>query len=323
MAPLTRRMTLGAPMLLAAGTGRAQGRYPDRPVRLVVPYAAGTAADVLTRQVAQPLSELLGQPVVVDNRAGAGGIVGAEHVARATPDGYTILSTGNTTQAINVSLYRSLPYDPLRDFTPVARVATQPMILVVNATVPARDLRELVALARTRPGAMNYASTGAGTPAHLGGELLRSLAAIDIVHVPYNGGQVFTDLIAGTTAMMFSPYPLLKGFVEKGQLRAIAICAPERATWLPGVPTTAEQGMPGLLMAAWYGAYGPARLPTPILQTLTEVYRQTLSRQTIIDAFRQSGTEPFYAPPEELGQFTTTEIERYRPIIEASGARVG
>jgi tripartite-type tricarboxylate transporter receptor subunit TctC len=326
---LTRRIGLSAfagGLVLAMrpqGGVRAQERFPDRPPRIVVPYAAGTATDLFARQLAAPMGDLLGQRPVVDNRLGAGGIVGAEHVARSAPDGYTLLLAGSQTHAINVTLYQRLPYDPMRDFAAVARLATQPMVLVVNPAVPARTVPELVALARARPGQLNYASSGIGTSAHLCGATLRSQAGIDVVHVPYtNSGQLFSDLLGGATSFMFYPYQPLKPHVEAGKLRVLASTGATRPAWLREAPTMAESGLPDFVISVWFAAYAPAGTPGDRVAALSDAFRGALEKPEILAALGAAGTEAFYAPPEETAAFTASEIERYRRIVRDSGARV-
>jgi tripartite-type tricarboxylate transporter receptor subunit TctC len=318
--------------LLGAATGLASGRiaaaqgdeaWPNRPIRLVVPYGAGTATDLLARQFAPKIGGLLGQRMVVENRAGAGGIVGAEAVARAAPDGYTLGFAGSQTHAINVSLYRTLPYDPLRDFSPIARLANQPMVLVVHPDLPARTVTALVALAKARPGTLHFASTGNGTSAHLSGEALRTAAAIDIVHVPYStGAQVFTELLAGRTQVMFYPYLPLKPHIDGGRLIPIATTGETRPPWLAQLPTMIESGYPDFVVIPWMAMFGPAGLPAPIITTLTDACRRALADAELRAALAATGTEPFFADAAGLDAFTRAEIERYRRVIAASGARV-
>lgn len=326
---LTRRRagTACLAVLAAASSrvprARAQGRYPDRPVKLVVPYAAGTATDLAARQLAGALGDVLGHRPVIENRGGAGGIVGAEAVARSAPDGYTLLFAGSQTHAINLSLYRSLPYDPVADFTPVARLASQPMVLVVPASLPVRNVQELVALARARPGQLNYASSGIGTTAHLSGSALSKQANIDITHVPYSsGGQLFAELLAGQTSMMFYPWQPLKPHVESGRLRVIATAGPSRPAWLPDVPTMQEQGFPEFVMTSWFGIFGPAGVPADRVEIFADAVRRSLETPEIIAGFAAAGTDPFFAGPADFVPFIAAEIERYRKVVADSGARV-
>ncbi|HWX47117.1 MAG TPA: tripartite tricarboxylate transporter substrate binding protein [Roseomonas sp.] len=323
---LTRRAALAA---LAAGLpliarrAHAQDHYPDHPPRLVVPYAAGTATDLIARQLAGSIGNVLGQQPIIDNRAGAGGIVGTESVARSAPDGYTLLFAGSQTHAINVSLYQNLPYDPVKDFAPVARVASQPLVLVVNADLPVHSVADLVALAKARPGKLNYASSGIGTSAHLCGSTFRKRAGIDIVHVPYaSGGQLFSDLLRGATSMMFYPYQPLKPHVEAGRLRVLASTGATRPAWLPDSPTMVEAGFADFVLSAWFGVFAPASTPAPRIEAVAEAVRRAVDSPEIRAAFAVSGTEPFYAPPDAFADFIAAEIKRYRTIVADSGAKV-
>jgi tripartite-type tricarboxylate transporter receptor subunit TctC len=320
-----RAAILAAPLGLGlARSASAQGEaYPNRPVRLIVPYGAGTATDLLARQCAPKIGDALGQRLVVENRAGAGGIVGAETVARAAPDGYTLGFAGSQTHAINVSLYRTLPYDPLRDFTPIARLANQPMVLVVHPDLPARNVAALVALAKARPGTLNFASTGNGTSAHLSGEALRTAAGIDIVHVPYStGAQVFTELLAGRTQFMFYPYLPLKPHIDTGRVIPIATTGETRPAWLSQVPTMIESGFPDFIVVPWMAIFGPPGLPAPIAGVVTQACRRSVDDAELRATLASTGTEAYYADAAQLGAFTRAEIERYRRVIAASGARV-
>jgi len=324
---LSRRATLGAllatPSLAMAVRAQQAEPYPSRPIRLVVPYAPGTATDLLARTLTPRYSELLGQRMVVENRAGAGGIVGAEAVAHAAPDGYTLGFAGSQTHAINVGLYRSLPYNPQTDFTPIARIAAQPMVLVVNPELPVHSVAELIALAKTRPGQLNFASTGSGTSAHLSGEALRSQAQIDIVHVPYaSSGQVFTELLAGRTQLMFYPYQPLKPHIDAGRLRALATTGETRPAWLPDLPTMIESGYPSFVVIPWFALFGPAGTPQAAVDKLSSATERVLADPDLRAALAATGTEPWFAGPQALADFTAAEIARYRQVIAASGARV-
>jgi len=316
---VTTSLTLGARARLAC----AQARYPDRPPRLVVPYGAGTATDLIARQLAGALGDALGQGPVVDNRAGAGGIVGAEAVAHSAPDGYTLLFAGSQTHAININLYRRLPYHPVTDFTPIARVATQPMILVVNPALGVNSVAELVALAKARPGQLNYASSGIGTSAHLCGSSLATRAGIDVAHVPYSsGGQLFTDLLNGATSFMFYPYQPLKPHIEAGKLRVLASAGASRPAWLPNEPTMIEAGFPDFIITVWFGMFGPAGMPADRTRTVSDAVRRAVESPEIKAAFAVSGNAAAHLPPAEFAPFIASEIDRYRKIVADSGAKV-
>ncbi len=325
---LTRRRGLAAlagsvPVGLLAASAHAQERFPDHPPRLVVPYAAGTATDLAARQLANVLGDFLGHRPVIDNRGGAGGIIGTELVARSPGDGYTLLFAGSQTHAINVSLYRQLPYNPIADFTPIARLATQPMVLVVPSQLPVRSVAELVVLAKSRPGQINYASSGIGTTAHLSGSTLRSHAGIDITHVPYGSGALlFTGLINGETSLMFYPWQPLKPHVEAGKLRVIATAGETRLPWLPDAPTMIESGFPDFVATSWFGIFGPAGVPEDRVNILAEAIRRTLEHPEIVAGFAAAGTQITYMPPDPFRGFLASEIERYRKVVADSGAKV-
>jgi tripartite-type tricarboxylate transporter receptor subunit TctC len=318
-----KRRSLGMAMAAAALARPALAQaFPTRPISLVVPYGPGTATDLLARQLSERASDILGQRIVVDNRAGAGGMIGSEFVARARPDGYTLIFAANQTHATNVSLYRSIRYDPVRDFTPVARMASQPQVLVVNPRVPARTAQELVAHAKANPGRLNFGSTGIGTGAHLGGELLRSAAGIDIVHVPYNNAQVIADLLTGTVSLMFYPYLPLKPHIDSGGVIALATCGAERAPWLPAVPTMIESGFADFIVTSWFAIYGPAGLPPDVVRPVSAAFARVLGDGDLRASLAQTGTLAQYLPPEELAAFTVAEIARARGIVERSGVRL-
>ncbi len=328
--PTSRRAALhallGSAVFGAAigGPGAARAEtYPNKPVRVIVPYGPGTATDLLARQLLPKIGEPLGQRMVVENRAGAGGIVGAEAIARSTPDGYTLGFAGSQTHAINVTLYRNLPYNPVTDFSPVARLAAQPMVLVVHPDLPVRSVRALVELAKARPGTLHFASTGNGTSAHLSGEALRTEAGIDIVHVPYSsGGQVFAELLAGRTQFMFYPYLPLKPHIDSGKLIPIATTGETRPAWLAQIPTMIESGFPDFVVIPWMALFGPAGMPAPIVATLVEACRHALNDAELRATLAATGTEPYFADAAQLDAFTRSEIERYRRVITASGAQV-
>lgn len=296
--------------------------YPEKPIKMIVPYAAGTTTDLLARQLGEKAGKLLGQPIVIENRAGASGVIGTQAVARAAPDGYTLEFAANQTHATNAVLIRNLAYDPIKDFTPVARIASQSQVLVVHPSLKVKTVAELVALAKAKPGTLNFASTGNGTGAHLAGEYFKFAAGVDIVHVPYNGSQVFADLLAGNTSMMFYPYAPLKPFVEAGQLVPLATSGTKRATWLPNLPTLIESGYPEFVFASWFAIYGPAGLPADIVNKVSAAYRQVLEMPDVRGTLAAGGTEPQYGGPSDLAAFTVSEIERVRRIVANANLRI-
>jgi tripartite-type tricarboxylate transporter receptor subunit TctC len=316
------RLWLALAALLFASAAQAE-TYPSHPIRLVVPYPPGTSTDLLARQVMPKAAARLGQPIVIDNRGGAGGIIGAELVAKAPPDGYTLVFATSQTHAINISLYPKLPYDPQAQFAPVARVGSQPLVLVVPPSLGVDTPAALVALAKRRPGQLNYASTGSGTSAHLAGELLKSGTGIDIAHVPYkSASQAIGDLLAGQVSMMLYPYAPLEGQITAHGLRALATTGAQRAAFLPDVPTMAEAGFPTVVLSAWYAVYAPAGTPPAIVATLNAATVAAIAEPDVRTAMLATGTEPGPSTQDELGAFTTAEIARYRELIRRSGATV-
>ncbi|MBR0641594.1 Bug family tripartite tricarboxylate transporter substrate binding protein [Plastoroseomonas hellenica] len=301
---------------------RAQ-TYPARPIILVVAYGPGTGTDLLARQLGERMGTVLGQRLVVENRPGASGMIGTEFAARSRPDGYTLLFGNNQTLAVNVSLYRDIRYDPIRDFTPIARLASQDAVLVVNPRIPARSVAELVAYARANPDRLNFGSPGAGASAHLAGETFKAAAGIHMVHVPYNNAQLFADLLSGAISLSFYPYLSLKPHIASGALIPLATTGVTRSPWLPDLPTMIECGYPTIIFTSWFGLYGPAGLPGEITTTLSAAAQRTLEDPEVRRALSDSATRVEYGGPEELARFTASEIERYRPIIAQSGAAPG
>lgn len=298
--------------------------YPAKPIRLIVPFAAGGPMDIMSRAIGEKLTTNLGQQVVVDNRGGAGGGIGTEIAAHAAPDGYTLLTGHIGTHAINVSLYTRLGYDPVRDFAPITLIATLPLALVVNASVPTRSVRELIALAQARPGQINFASAGSGGPTHMAGEMFKSLAHIDIVHVPYKGNAAaLTDLIAGRVQMMFSNLLTSMPHVKAGKLRAIAISSAQRSPQAPDLPTVAESGVPGYDLTPWYGLFAPAGTPRGIVTRLNREAGRILNAPEMKSRFAAQGIDLVTSTPEEFGTLIRTEIPKWRKVVKDSGASVG
>ena len=303
-----------------ASTGSGQA-YPNKAIRVVVAFAPGGIADFAARSVSQKLSETLGVPVVVENRAGAGGITGAEVVARAAPDGYTLLVT-SISHTINPSVRKNLPFDAVRDFAPVTMIADAPNFLVVHPSLPAGSVKELVALARARPGQITYASSGAGTSTHLSGELFKSLARIDIVHVPYKGGgPAVIDLIGGHVLMMFSTLPSVLQQVRGGKLRGLAVTGSRRFPAAPEFPTMIEAGIPGFEVSGWSGMFAPAGTPREAVGRLAGETAKILRAPELKERFFVQGAEPVGNSPEEFAAFVISEIAKWRKVVEASGMR--
>jgi tripartite-type tricarboxylate transporter receptor subunit TctC len=297
--------------------------YPNRPVRWIVPFAPAGPTDLMSRAVAEKLSQRLGQQFVVDNRAGAGGNIGAEVVAKAAPDGYTLMIGHVGTHAINVTLYPRIAFDPVRDFTPITLIATLPLALVVHPSVPAKDAKELIAHAKARPGQLNFASAGNGGPTHLTGELLKSSAGIDIVHVPYKGNAAaLLDLVAGRVQMMFSNMLTAMPHVRAGKLRAIGISSAKRSPQAPELPTIAESGVPGFAAVPWYGVLGPPGLPRPIVSKLNTEIARALAQPDMHERFVAQGVDLQSSTPEQFAALIKSEVIKWRKVVRDAGAKV-
>jgi tripartite-type tricarboxylate transporter receptor subunit TctC len=289
----------------------------------VVPFAAGGATDVLARLVGERLTASLGQQVVVDNRPGAGGNIGSDIVARAEPDGYTILMGAVGTHAINPSLYPKMPYDPVKDFAPVTLVASVPNVLVVNPEVPAKSVQELIDLAKAKPGELNFASSGNGTSIHLSGELFKAMTGTDIVHVPYKGsGPAVTDLLGGQVQMMFDNMPSSLPHVKAGKLRALGVTSAKRSPALPEVSTIAEAGVPGYDATSWFGILAPAGTPEPVVTRLQGAIVQALGEPEMRQRMADLGAEPVGDTPAEFGQFITAELAKWAKVVNDAGVKL-
>lgn len=302
----------------------AQSAYPSRPVRLVAPFAPGGVVDTVSRVVAQKLSESLGQPVIVDNKPGAGGNIGAEFVSKSAPDGYTLLMGSIGTHAINVSLYPNLPYDAVRDFLPVSLATTNTNLVVVNPSFPVASIAELIAYAKANPGKLNYGTAGAGSSQHLAGELFKTMAGIDLVHVPYKGaGPAIIDLLAGQIPLMFVDTSTSLPHVRAGRLRALAVTSAKRDPQLPNVPTVAESGLPGFEVNAWFGVFVPAGTPREIVNRLNADIVRGLAAPEVRERLLALGVEPVTSTPEQFAAFVKSEIAKWGRVVRQSGARAG
>ncbi len=308
--------------LITVAGATAQSSYPDKPVRIVVGFAPGAAVDISARLVGQKLSDAWGKPVLVENIAGAGGTIAVDRVAKSKPDGYTLVMAGSPAIAINPSLYGNLPYDPVRDFAPVTQVCFAPNILAVHNAVPARSVRELVTLARSQPGKLTFASAGTGTSQHIAGELFKSMAGIDIQHVPYKGTTTFMpDLIAGRVAMTFGNISVVLPAVREGKLRALAVTSAKRSTVVPDLPTMAESGFPGFDATVWFGILAPARTPAAIVSKLHLDALKALALPDLRNKFADLGMELIGNSPEEFSIVIKSEIQKWAKIIKESGAK--
>jgi tripartite-type tricarboxylate transporter receptor subunit TctC len=296
--------------------------YPSKPIRYIVPFPAGGGQDLVVRALAPRMSEALGQTVIVDNRPGAATMVGAELAAKSPPDGYTVFNGSNTTLAINPNLYSKVPYDPIKDFVAVTQIASLPNLLVVHPSLPVRTVKELAALARNRPGQLNYGSSGTGTPAQLAGVMFGDEAHAKLVHVPYRGSsQALTALISGETQMMFGSMTSTLPFVKSGRLRAIAVTGAKRSLAAPDVPTVAEAAFPGFEAVTWYGLFVPAGTPAVIITKLNAEVVKILRAPDFRDWLVAQGADPVGSTPDELAAFVKTELVKYAKIVKDSGMR--
>lgn len=320
-----RRALLASAGLVAArpGLALAQADYPSRPIRLVVPFPPGGSTDIAARVVGEQLALALNQSVVIENRAGAGGSVGADAVARAPADGYTLIMGVTGSHAINISLNRNLRYHPLRDFEPITQVGTLPNILVAHPSVGANTLQELIGLARREPTKLTYASLGNGTAAHLTFEMLKSLAGVQILHVPYGGsGPAITAMLAGDVHLMIDGLPSSLPHVRAGKMRPLAVTSVARSPTLPDVPTIAESGFPGFSADAWNGLFAPKGTPRPIVDRLHAETARILQMPAVRERFAAVGLEPIGSSPAEYQKFVQAEIDKWERFVKASGAKV-
>ena len=306
-------------LVLLSGLGHA---FPDKPVRFVVGFTPGGPSDILARAVGQKLGERWSQQVVVENRPGAGGNLAAEVVAKSAPDGYTWLLGNNSILATNHALYKKLAYDPLKDFAPVALIAVQPNILVVHPEVPAKSLQDLIELAKKSPGKLNYASSGAGAAAHLAGELFKSMAGVDIVHVPYKGAQpALTDLIAGHAQLMFATSASVIPYMKAGRLRALAVTTAQRSPSVPELPTVAEAGLPGFEATTWHGVVVPAATPAAVVQQLNRDINAVLKEKDLSERLAGLGAEVLTGTPHDFADYIAREIPKWTKVVRDSGAK--
>ncbi|MGV3492716.1 MAG: Bug family tripartite tricarboxylate transporter substrate binding protein [Ramlibacter sp.] len=316
--PATRRAVLLAAATLFAATplmAQAAGDYPSRPIRLVVPFAPGGGTDIIARAVSEKLSTKLGQPIVVINTPGAGGTIGGNSVAKAEPDGYTLL-LWHVGMISSAHTNKPLPYDPLKDFTPIGQVATAANLVAVNPQVPARTLKELVALAKAKPGALNYGSSGIGGADHLAGELLSQVAGIQTVHVPYKGGGLSTvAVVSGEVQYVTGSASQVMSMVKAGKLRPLAVMQKQRISSLPDVPGAAEAGFPELDYKTWFALWGPARLPADVVAKLSAGLKEVLAREDIRAQLDKGGVEPAYSTPQEFDAMFRAEHTRWNRLL--------
>ena len=317
---MLRNFLAAAAAALLATAAAAQG-YPTRPVKIVVPFAAGGPADVYARVLAQKLEGVMGQPFVVEDRPGGGSIVGTQAVQQAEPDGYTLLMMSNT-HTVNETLIPKKPFQLMRDFVPVAPVNYSDLVMVVHPSVPAKSLKEFIALAKSRPGELNYASSGPGTPYHMAGELFKAMAGVNIVHVPYKGSSgARTDTLGGQVQMMFDAITTMAPNVEAGKVRALGTSGKVRSKVLPNVPTISEAGVPGYEAVIWLGIMAPKGTPKPIVDKLNAEIRKVVSSPEIQAAWDKQGAVPMSMSPGEFDEFLRGDIEKWAKVVKISGAR--
>ena len=312
---------LGALLALPLAAPAADQAYPTRPIRIVVPFSPGGAADILARVVGQRKTESWGQQVIIDNRTGAGGIIGSDIVAKSGPDGQTLMLTSSA-HAINATLYTKLPYDTLKDFAPVAPVAAIANALIVNSNVPAKTVAELIQLARAKPGQIKFGSAGVGSTLHLAGELFKITAKVDMTHVPYKGNpQAIGDVLAGAIETSFPPVINVVPFRQDKRVRILAVCTPRRSAALPDVPTLAEAGLTGYSYESWWGVFASAKTPKPLVTKVNEEVKRILALPDVKDVLAKQGAEAMAMTPDEFNGFVKSETEKMGKLVKASGAK--
>jgi tripartite-type tricarboxylate transporter receptor subunit TctC len=308
--------------LAYTASARAQQAYPSKTIRFISPFAPGGGNDIISRAVAQKLAENVKQQVIVDNRPGANGIIGTELAARSAPDGYTVVLIPSG-HAVNASLHRKLPYDSIRDFTPITLVGSSPLILAVHPSLPVKGVKELVSLARARPGQLTYGSAGIGSSGHLGGALFEVLSGAKMVHVPYKGMSLaITDVISGQVSLVFGTSASVMQHARSGRMRALATTGAQRATALPDLPTVAEAGVPGYEAGLWYGFVGPARIPPDIVRRLNGELVAVLKAPEVRERLASQGVEATPTTPEEFGRLLVSDLERWAKVVQRAGIRL-
>ena len=308
--------------LTACGGAWAQS-YPAKPIRFIVPFPPGGSADILARAIGQKAGEGLGQSLVVENRPGAGTAIGAEALAKSPADGYAVMIGTVSSHAINPALNPKLTYDPVKDFTPISLVASIPFAMIVHPSVPAKSVRELISLAKSKPASLNYSSAGNGTSNHLAGELLKSMAGIDIVHIPYKGSApALNDLVAGQVSLMFDLVLTAAPHVKSGAVRGLAVTGAKRSSALPDLPTVAESGVPGYEVSAWFGIFAPAEVPQPVVQRLNAEFVKALQQPDLRQRLASQGAEPLTSTPDEFTAYLRSEIAKWAKVVKDSGMKV-
>jgi tripartite-type tricarboxylate transporter receptor subunit TctC len=313
--------SLAAVVLLCCGLSAWSQSYPARPVKIVVPYGVGGPADIYARFIAARMQDTLGQPVVVEDRPGAGSIVGTDYVAKSAPDGYTLLMMSNT-HTVNETLIPQKPFDLMRDFAPISGVNYSDLLLVIHPSVPANSVKEFIALAKSKPGAMNYASSGNGTPYHMAGELFKAMAGVDLVHIPHKGSDgARNSILGGQVQMMFDAVPTMAANARAGKVKALATSGAKRSPVTPDLPTVAEAGVPGYESGIWLGLMAPAGTPRPVLERLNAEVNRILGAADVKEAWAKQGAFPMGMSIEQFDKFLRDEIVKWAKAVKASGAR--
>ena len=306
-----------APSLTSAAEARSD--YPSRPIRLVVPFAAGGVSDITARVLVSRMNDGLGQRMVVDNRGGAGGMIGTDIVAKATPDGYTLVLASNGTHAVVPHLYKNVPYDPVKDFAPIGMISIAPQILAVNNDVAARSVKELIALAKTKPGLLSYGSSGTGSTGHISGEMLSAMAGVQLTHVPYKSASAaYPDVFSGRVSMLFDNALSMTPHIKAGRLRPLAVTTPTRASALPDIPTMAEAGLPGFSMPLWIALFAPAGTPPAIVARLNKELNRVLATAEVREQMAQQGADVLYGTPADLLAAVKSDLKRVGDIVKSA-----
>ncbi|OAD13952.1 LacI family transcriptional regulator [Achromobacter insolitus] len=312
---------LAAGMAASSAAGAAEA-YPSKPIRFVVPAAAGGPTEIVTRLLAERMTQSMGVSVIVEAKPGAGGNIGADAVAKSAPDGYTILMGTIGTNAINQTLYKSMPFQPLKDFTAVTQVVSYPLVVVVNPKLPIYSVADLIAYARANPGKLNRASGGSGTSMHMSGELFNEMAGVQMQHIPYKGSlPALTDVIGGQADLAFDSLVIAQPLIKAGKLRAIAVTGPKRSPAAPDIPTVAET-VPGYAMTSWIGVFAPAATPRPIVDRLQQEIARALADPRVREQLVSQAADPVASKPDDFARFTADETEKWAPVVKASGASV-
>ena len=308
--------------MAATSAASAAEAYPSKPIRFVVPAAAGGPTEIVTRLLAERMTQSMGVSVIVEAKPGAGGNIGADAVAKSAPDGYTILMGTIGTNAINQTLYKSMPFQPLKDFTAVTQVVSYPLVVVVNPKLPIHSVADLIAYAKANPGKLNRASGGSGTSMHMSGELFNEMAGVQMQHIPYKGSlPALTDVIGGQADLAFDSLVIAQPLIKAGKLRAIAVTGPERSPAAPDIPTVAET-LPGYAMTSWIGVFAPAGTPRPIVERLQQEIARALADPRVREQLVSQAADPVASKPDDFARFTADETEKWAPVVKASGASV-